>query len=77
MAQWKWQRHTVFNIAYVTEEYDIDVGAISISGFSSGAYMATQMHVAFSSRIMGVAMFAGGKSTQLPETKICAYSYDE
>ncbi|ELT87181.1 hypothetical protein CAPTEDRAFT_207153 [Capitella teleta] len=39
--------------------YDVDWNAISVSGLSSGASMATQFHVAYSSHVMGVAMFAG------------------
>lgn len=33
---------------------------ITVSGFSSGAFMAVQMHVAHSSLIKGIAVFAGG-----------------
>ncbi len=38
----------------------IDPAAISISGVSSGGYMATQLHVAHARQIMGVAVLAGG-----------------
>jgi hypothetical protein len=38
----------------------IDRSGISVSGVSSGAYMAHQFHVAYSRDIMGAAMFAGG-----------------
>ncbi|XP_053572210.1 uncharacterized protein LOC128662446 [Bombina bombina] len=34
--------------------------AVSVSGLSSGAYMANQFHIAHSGRIVGAAMFAGG-----------------
>lgn len=34
--------------------------AVSVSGLSSGAYMATQMHIAHSERITGVGLIAGG-----------------
>jgi poly(3-hydroxybutyrate) depolymerase len=40
--------------------YDIDSSAISVSGISSGAYMAVQYHVAHSSRVMGAGVVAGG-----------------
>lgn len=40
--------------------YDIDTSRISVSGVSSGAMMATQMHVAYSGLFSGVAMLAGG-----------------
>jgi predicted esterase len=39
---------------------DIDATATSASGLSSGAFMAVQFHVAFSSSMSGVAAFAGG-----------------
>jgi len=40
--------------------YAIDEGAISVSGISSGGYMAQQVHVAFSGRVMGAGIIAGG-----------------
>lgn len=40
--------------------YNIDSSAISISGISSGAFMAVQMQVAFSKTFMGAASIAGG-----------------
>ncbi len=38
----------------------LDASRTTVSGLSSGAYMATQVHMAFSSHIAGVAMIAGG-----------------
>lgn len=38
----------------------IDATRISVSGISSGAYMAHQVHLAFSSTIDGAALIAGG-----------------
>lgn len=38
----------------------IDPARVSVSGVSSGAYMAAQAHVALSTRIHGAAMLAGG-----------------
>jgi len=38
----------------------IDRGGVSVSGVSSGAYMAQQFHVVYSSRIMGAGLIAGG-----------------
>lgn len=38
----------------------LDPARTTVSGLSSGAYMATQVHLAFSNRIAGVALFAGG-----------------
>lgn len=39
---------------------DVDTTQTSVSGLSSGAFMAVQFHVAFSSSMKGVAAFAGG-----------------
>jgi poly(3-hydroxybutyrate) depolymerase len=33
---------------------------ITVSGISAGAFMASQFHVAFSSRVEGVGILAGG-----------------
>lgn len=41
------------------EQYNVDKSQISVSGISSGAAMATQIHVIYSSHIMGVGMVAG------------------
>lgn len=38
----------------------LDPARTSVSGLSSGAYMATQVHLAFSDHIVGAALFAGG-----------------
>ena len=38
----------------------VDPGRITVSGISSGAYMAGQMHIAHSSLISGAAMISGG-----------------
>ncbi len=38
----------------------LDASRTTVSGLSSGAIMATQVHMAFSSHIAGVAMIAGG-----------------
>lgn len=40
--------------------YIIDPGAISISGISSGGFMANQFHVAHSATVMGAGILAGG-----------------
>lgn len=39
---------------------NLDAARTTVSGLSSGAYMATQVHMAFSNHIAGVAMIAGG-----------------
>lgn len=38
----------------------IDAAAISVSGISSGGFMAHQFHVAHSARVMGAGIIAGG-----------------
>jgi hypothetical protein len=40
--------------------YPIDPAQVSVSGLSSGAFMANQLHIAHSAEIMGAAMIAGG-----------------
>jgi hypothetical protein len=40
--------------------YPVDPTQISVSGLSSGAFMANQLHIAHSADIMGAAMIAGG-----------------
>lgn len=40
--------------------YNVNVSSISVSGFSGGAYFATQFHVAFSSYISGLGTWSGG-----------------
>jgi poly(3-hydroxybutyrate) depolymerase len=40
--------------------FPVDPAQISVSGISSGAFMANQLHVAHSAGIMGAAMIAGG-----------------
>lgn len=42
------------------QTYNIDTSRISVSGVSSGAMMATQLHVAHSALFSGAAMVAGG-----------------
>jgi len=39
----------------------VDGGQISVSGHSSGGAMASQMHVAYSSALMGVGVISGSK----------------
>ena len=40
--------------------YPVDPAQVSVSGLSSGAFMANQLHIAHSTEIMGAAMIAGG-----------------
>jgi poly(3-hydroxybutyrate) depolymerase len=40
--------------------FNVDLARSSVSGLSSGAYMAGQFHVAFSSTLVGVGIVAGG-----------------
>lgn len=39
---------------------DADLARVSVSGLSSGAYMAGQFHIAFSGSLIGAALVAGG-----------------
>lgn len=39
---------------------NIDPARVSVSGLSAGAYMAQQLHMAYSDRIAGAALLAGG-----------------
>jgi len=46
--------------APVVPRYAIDLSSTSVSGLSSGGFMAVQFHLAFSSIMKGAAVFAGG-----------------
>jgi hypothetical protein len=53
----------VSGFAYAAEElasYPVDPTKVSISGISSGAFMANQFHIAHSKLIMGAGIVAGG-----------------
>lgn len=39
---------------------DLDATRVAVAGLSSGAYMATQVHLALNQRIHGAALFSGG-----------------
>jgi predicted esterase len=58
-------------------KYNVNRGLISVSGISSGACMATQMHVAYSSWFMGAGLVAGtpywcAKGSTLTATGACS-----
>lgn len=40
--------------------FPVDSAQVSVAGFSSGAFMANQLHIAHSAGVMGTAMIAGG-----------------
>lgn len=40
--------------------YPVDPAQVSVSGLSSGAFMASQLHIAHASQIMGVGLIGGG-----------------
>ncbi len=42
------------------DSYNVDAARITVSGVSSGAMMATQMHIAHSELVSGAALIAGG-----------------
>jgi predicted peptidase len=50
------QAHAVDNL----KSYNVDLSAITISGISSGAFMANQMSIAYSKTFAGSASIAGG-----------------
>lgn len=41
-------------------EMQLDPARVAVTGISSGAYMAQQVHVAYSDRVAGAALLAGG-----------------
>jgi poly(3-hydroxybutyrate) depolymerase len=47
---------TIINLG----ELNVKPGSVTVSGLSSGGYMAVQMHVAYSALYSGVGVFAGG-----------------
>ncbi|KAM4038284.1 poly(3-hydroxybutyrate) depolymerase-like [Anomaloglossus baeobatrachus] len=56
-------------------KYNLE-SALSVSGLSSGSYMANQFHIAQSKRIIGAGLFAGGpfycaKGSMLTATNAC------
>ena len=40
--------------------FPVDRAQVSVSGISSGAFMANQLHIAHSAGVMGAGMIAGG-----------------
>ncbi len=55
-----WVQAETVSLREVAEGLHVDKDRISVSGISSGAYMAHQFHVIHSSRVMGAALIAGG-----------------
>ena len=43
----------------IVELKKYNISDVSVSGFSSGGFMAVQLHVAYSATIKGAAIFAG------------------
>jgi poly(3-hydroxybutyrate) depolymerase len=52
--------------------YDVDTSKTSVSGISSGGYMAQQFHVAYSSVVSGVRVLAGGQYTRTSRRAGCS-----
>lgn len=44
----------------ILPSFNVDPNGITVSGFSAGAYFATQFHVAFSKLVRGVGIWSGG-----------------
>src|SRR5512132_149311 len=51
---------TVLQLDEAAQPLNIDPQQISVSGISSGGFMAHQFHIAHSANIMGVGIVAGG-----------------
>jgi poly(3-hydroxybutyrate) depolymerase len=51
---------SITNAAEPLSSYNVEPGGLSISGISSGAYMAIQIGIAHSQIVSGVGVFAGG-----------------
>ena len=45
---------------YTAGSYNVLSDEVSVSGFSSGGFMAVQFHIAFSKSLMGVGAISGG-----------------
>lgn len=63
----------------ILPKLNLDASRVSISGVSSGAFMAVQMHLAYSSLIKGVGSIAGGiwecaKGDSTRAQSICMHS---
>ncbi|MEZ5450219.1 MAG: hypothetical protein R3E89_15050 [Thiolinea sp.] len=54
------QAEAVASLQELTQNLRIDPANITVSGLSSGAFMAVQLHVSHSARIRGAAVIAGG-----------------
>ena len=48
------------SVAAPTPSLDLDPGAVTVSGISSGAHMAQQLHLARSDLFQGAGLIAGG-----------------
>lgn len=52
---------TIFSVSAPSlPSYQVDLTQTSVSGLSSGAFMATQFHIAFSKTVLGAGIIAGG-----------------
>ncbi len=64
MRGWRWVLVWVLLLAAAARGQELPAGvargAVTVSGLSSGAFMAVQFQVAFSSRVTGVGAVAGG-----------------
>jgi hypothetical protein len=48
------------DVAVALPSYQVDITKTSVSGLSSGAFMATQFHLAYSASLVGAGVIAGG-----------------
>ena len=59
-ADWKCLSIAHFNNNTTIPALGANPDTVTISGFSSGSYMSTHLHVIFSDTIKGAGMMAGG-----------------
>lgn len=48
------------NLGPIRDKLNLDKNLVTVSGISSGGYMANQYHVAYSNQVSGAAIFAAG-----------------
>jgi len=57
--------------------FDVDPNTVTVAGISSGGFMAVQLQVAYSKRIFGTAIFAGGPYYCAQDSSTTAQGYCE
>jgi carboxylesterase type B len=57
--------------------FNVDPNTVTVAGISSGGFMAVQLQVAYSKRIFGTAIFAGGPYYCAQDSSTTAQGYCE